>query len=200
MGHDLNYLRADLDAAGGHVTRIPACTRARQASFVAVPSPSSIAMLQQLRFFSRVAGNSQVFLHEKAGKFLANLSPNPDSLAIGHSPYQKITPSTFQTNAEFLRMLHQNIGESVHHDFTFIMEAGVNALTYMPIYDLRETPKYSRIPNVDDIFGYVLVDNGGKIVPGTYEPNALYRLCNGSGLLKLSDYLHERMVEATRVK
>lgn len=77
------------------------------------------------------------------------------------------------------------------------MEAGANANAFMPIYDFREIPNYARTPEVDDIFGYVLVDGDGKIIPGLYEVNDLYRLCNGVGLVKLTDYLVDEMRKAT---
>lgn len=96
-----------------------------------------------------------------------------------------------------MKVLHSTIGKTVYGDFLFIMEAGVNANQFMPIYDFRKTPNYARIPEVDDIFGYVHVDASGKMIPNTYEANNLYRLCNGeSGIIQLSEYLYEQVKEA----
>ncbi|GEQ68143.1 hypothetical protein JCM33374_g1810 [Metschnikowia sp. JCM 33374] len=154
--------------------------------------------LQFLRQYTKYAKNDQIYLHDIAGKYAATLSKNATDIPIGFSPSLTITPSTFKGNPEFLDLLHGKIQKDIQNDFTFIMEAGANASTYMPIYDFREIPKYARTPNVDDVFGYVLVDASGKIVPESYEKNNLYRLCNGTGLIKLSDYLLDEMRKETR--
>lgn len=155
----------------------------------------SLAFLRQ---YSKYIKNDQIYLHDNAGKYAATLSKSASDLPIGHSPSLEVHPETFKGNPKFLELLHEKIKTGIQNDFTFIMEAGANALTYMPIYDFREIPKYARTANVDDVFGYVLVDEAGKIVPGSYEKNDLYRLCNGTGLIKLSDYLLEEMRKATR--
>lgn len=151
-----------------------------------------------LRQYSKYLKNDQIFLHDVAGKYAVTLSKSASDVPIGFSPSLEVHPSTFTGNPKFLDLLQERIKTGIQNDFTFIMEAGANALTYMPIYDFREIPKYARTPNVDDVFGYVLVDEAGKIVPGSYEKNDLYRLCNGTGLIKLSDYLLEEMKQATK--
>ncbi|KAF7998885.1 hypothetical protein HF325_006417 [Metschnikowia pulcherrima] len=155
-------------------------------------------VIRLLRQYSKYPKNNQIYLHDVAGQYAATLSESSKDVPIGFSPSTQVSPNTFQPNPDFMRLLHSTIQEGIQHDFTFIMEAGANALTYMPIYDFREIPKYARTPNVDDVFGYVLVDSEGKIVPGSYEKNDLYRVCNGAGLIKLSDYLLEEMRKATR--
>ncbi|OBA19306.1 hypothetical protein METBIDRAFT_46782 [Metschnikowia bicuspidata var. bicuspidata NRRL YB-4993] len=155
------------------------------------------ATLGLLRQYSRYAKNDQIFLHDVAGRYAATLSKNATDVPIGFSPSLEVSPSNFEGNPKFLDLLHDRIKTGIQNDFTFIMEAGTNALTYMPIYDFREIPKYARTPNVDDVFGYVLVDGSGKIVPDSYEKNDLYRICNGTGLIKLSEYLLEEMKKAT---
>lgn len=144
------------------------------------------------RFLSKYAKNSQIYVHNlNPGKNLYSLSSNPDSLAIG---YGKDTPNEFVVEKKFIEKLHETIGSKVHKDFSFIMEAGMAANSYMPIYDFREIPNYARIPEVDAIFGYVMVDSEGKIVPNSYEANTSYRLVDGvNGLVKLSDYLCEEV-------
>lgn len=175
--------------------RISRCTGASRAWKLAMSLSRSF-----LRQFSRYSKNDQIYLHALNGGVYASLSSLPNDLPIGHLPSEVIHPNTFQPNLKFVNLLHSIIGSSIQHDFTFIMEAGANALQFMPIYDFREIPRYARTPNVDDVFGYVLVDDAGKIVPGSYEPNSLYRVCNGSGLVKLSDYLLERMRDETKEK
>lgn len=143
------------------------------------------------------APNKQIVLHPTGSHTVASLSTNPSALSLGWSSSKDIQPSTFEPNGKFLILLHEIISKRIQEDFSFIVEAGANALTYMPIYDFREVPRYGRTPEVDNIFGYVLVDSSGKIVEGSYEKNDLYRLCNGAGLVKLSDFLYETMKEAT---
>ncbi|PIS50873.1 hypothetical protein CJI97_004413 [Candidozyma auris] len=153
-----------------------------------------------IRNYHRYPKNSQIYLHETPGRIIANLSPNPAATPIGYSPSFDIDPKTFSVNKRFLDLLNEKINEGIQDDFTFIIEAGANASTFMPIYDFREVPRYARTPEVDSIFGYVLVDDKGKIVPRTFDPNSMYRICNGAGLIKLSDYLHEQMKNVTETE
>lgn len=148
------------------------------------------------RFLSRYSRNDQIYLHEAGGQIRPSFCSNPAAVAIGSSPTANVTPETFKVSQDFVSLLHDTIASSVHNDFTFIMEAGANASAFMPVYDFREIPRYARTPNVDDIFGYVMVDDAGKIVQGLYQPNEMYRVCNGVGLTKLSDHLLEAVREA----
>lgn len=151
---------------------------------------------QFVRSFSRYHRNDQVYIHRAGGGYTASLSSNPKDVPIGFSPSSEINHETFKANPKFLELLNDKIKNEVQRDFSFIVEAGANANAYMPIYDFREIPNYARVPEVDNIFGYVLVDREGKIVPGSFEINLLYRICNGSGLVKLTDYLLEQMRKA----
>lgn len=143
------------------------------------------------RFYTKDSNNDQIFIHPEANSlFKVSLSPEENALHMGHSKGQEITPSNFKDNDVFLELLHSEIAKDVQNDFAFIMEAGTFANSFMPIYDFREIPSYGRIPEVDNIFGYVHVNENGKIIPGSYEPNNMYRLCNGTGLPRLSDHLY----------
>lgn len=154
--------------------------------------PVKCCTVQWQRFYTKDANNDHIFIHPNANsKFKVSLSPNEKALAVGYSRDEKIDSSNFQDSEAFLSLLHSNIALDVHNDFAFILEAGTFANSYMPIYDFREIPSYSRVPEVDNIFGYVHVNEEGKIIPGSYEPNSMYRLCNRSGLLRLSDHLYE---------
>lgn len=147
---------------------------------------------QFCRFYSKDANNDHIFIHSIANsKFKFSLSPKENALPIGYSKEEKVNTANFEDNNEFLSVLHSKIALDVHNDFAFIVEAGTFANSYMPIYDFREIPSYSRVPEVDNIFGYVHVNEEGKIIPGSYEPNSMYRLCNGAGLPRLSDHLYE---------
>lgn len=147
------------------------------------------------RFLSRYSKNEQIFIHKLDNdKYKYSLSSNPQSLAIGYGASEDPSPQEFQLEPQFLPLLHKLIHEEIHNDFSFIMEAGMNIGSYMPIYDFREIPDYARIPDVDSTFGYVRVDNQGKIIPFSYESNEPYRLIDGIyGMVKLSDFLYDKM-------
>lgn len=150
------------------------------------------------RSYITYSKNDQIFLHDTPGGVLASLSQDPKDMAIGTSETNKIDPEKFRPNKEFLELLHGSIHDKIDQDFTYIMEAGVNADSYMPIYDFREVPRFGRTPEVDSIFGYVRVSSDGKIIPKSYEANEMYRLCNGAGLVKLSNFLLEQLREAVK--
>lgn len=154
--------------------------------------------LRFARHFTRYARNDQIFLHDVGGRYAATLSKASGAVPIGYSPSEEIKIDTFNVNLQFMEILNKVLHSSIDKDFTFIMEAGVNASTYMPIYDFREIPRFGRTPSPDDVFGYVLVDENGKMVQGSYQSNEMYRVCNGNGLIKLSDYMLEQMREATQ--
>lgn len=128
----------------------------------------------------------------------ASFSKNSEDLAIGYSSTENIEPDRFVCNKEFMNLLNENLHDKVDQDFSFIVEAGANADTYMPIYDFREVPRFGRTPEVDSIFGYVRVGTDGKIVPKSFEANVMYRICNGAGLVTLSDYMLEQVRNAIR--
>ncbi|KAK6462508.1 hypothetical protein DFJ63DRAFT_313644 [Scheffersomyces coipomensis] len=158
--------------------------------------PLSIGKSNLRLYSTKYIRNEQIYIH-KINDYSYNysFSPKPESIPIGHSQEsQSITPTNFIPNSKFIDLLQNTISKNAHNDFTFLMEAGVNANTFMPIYDLREIPKYARIPEMENIFGYIQVDANGRMVPDTYEPNNLYRICNGTaGLTKLSDHLYEKV-------
>ncbi|CUM62762.1 uncharacterized protein PRCAT00000319001 [Priceomyces carsonii] len=150
--------------------------------------------LCSLRFYTKYPTNDQIFVHKTGNNYKYSLSPEPSSLPIGYGPAPSDVPAeNFKPNDTFLRQLQRRIGSDIQNDFSFILEAGANAGAFMPIYDYREVPRYGRIPEVDNIFGYVQVNQEGTIVPGTYEENSFYRLCNGSGPIRLSDYLYDKL-------
>lgn len=150
---------------------------------------------QWRRYLTRYSKNDQIFVHPLSnGGALLSLSPKPEALPLGFSSNKdEITHENFTPNSHFVALLHLRIAAVIHHDLPFVIEAGTYANSFMPIYDFREVPRYGRTPEIDSTFGYVQVDDTSKIVPHSYEPNDMYRLCNGSGLIKLSDTLYEDM-------
>ncbi|CCG21983.1 hypothetical protein CORT_0B02680 [Candida orthopsilosis Co 90-125] len=149
----------------------------------------------QLRSLTQYAKNSQIFIHENPPHhYNFSLSKNPDALTIGSSETTDPKPQTFTTNKKFVDLLHKTFENKIYDDFTFIMEAGTNANSFMPIYDFRDIPKYSRQPYIGNVFGYLQVDGNAKIIPGSWQRNDLYELCNGKdGLCHFSEYMYETL-------
>ncbi|EGV60955.1 hypothetical protein PSN45_002332 [Yamadazyma tenuis] len=132
----------------------------------------------------------QIYLHPS---YKISFGKAENSLAIGSFATPDLTREAFVPNPQFLPKLNQLIGERVHEDFTFIMEASVNANSFMPIYDLRDVPRYGRIPEIDSVFGYLQVSDKGEMLKGTYQNNDMYQLYNSTGLIMLSDFLLEEV-------
>lgn len=167
-------------------------SRAFALSLKQFPSPAFGTVLST-RLYTRSAQNDQIFLHQTEHKIAVSFSKSPSSIPLGYTTSNTVTPDLFQPNPQFLPLLHSTLASCVDKDFSFIVEAGVNANTFMPIYDYREVPKFGRRPDIDSVFGYVQVDGLGKMVPGSYESNEMYRLCNASGLPRLTDHMYEQI-------
>lgn len=73
--------------------------------------------------------------------------------------------------------------------------AGVGG--WIHVSDQRNPPDYGRIAWPEDIFGSVEVDGQGKFVggDGNYQESGTYRVCTNEGVLGLSPYLREKLVE-----
>lgn len=73
--------------------------------------------------------------------------------------------------------------------------------------DLRHPPDFGRIADPEDIFGSLEVDGHGEFVKGgggaegkadvegNYQESGTYRVVTREGILELSSYLRERLVE-----
>ncbi|EMG46533.1 hypothetical protein G210_3221 [Candida maltosa Xu316] len=134
---------------------------------------------RQLRYLSQYVHNSQIFIHDIAPSvYKFSLSKSPSALHIGTSSSKTPTPANFSTNKEFVELLDDTMQTQIHDDFTFIMEASTNANSFMPIYDMREIPRYGRIPYIEDVFGYVMVNDKGHMIPESYQKNDMYAICS----------------------
>lgn len=150
---------------------------------------------QQLRCLTQYARNPQIYIHEHpTNHYKFSLSKNPNALSIGDSQVTDPKPENFNINKKFVDVFYKTFEDKIYDDFTFIMEAGTNANSFMPVYDFRDVPKYSRQPYIGNVFGYLQVDENAKIVPGSWQRNDLYELCNGKdGLCHFSDYMYETL-------
>ncbi|KAI5954174.1 hypothetical protein KGF57_003923 [Candida theae] len=156
---------------------------------------SPLFKLHQLRCLTQYAKNPQIYIHETPQKgYKFSLSKNPNALPIGDSQVTDPKPGNFTINKRFVSVMNKTFETKVYEDFTFVMEAGTNANSFMPVYDFRDIPKYSRQPYIGNVFGYLQVDANAKIVPGSWQRNDLYELCSGKdGLCHFSEFMYETL-------
>ncbi|KAL8713261.1 MAG: hypothetical protein Q9225_006805 [Loekoesia sp. 1 TL-2023] len=71
---------------------------------------------------------------------------------------------------------------------------------YIHVYDNRHPPDFGRIPDPEDIFGSLEVDGAGNFVDqhGNYQTSGTYRICTRDGILGLSPFLRQRLIERLR--
>ncbi|OKL64085.1 hypothetical protein UA08_00578 [Talaromyces atroroseus] len=71
---------------------------------------------------------------------------------------------------------------------------------WIHVSDNRRPPEYGRIAWPEDIFGSVEVDSEGKFVGsnGNYQSSGTYRIVTRDGILGLSPFLREKLVERLR--
>ncbi|PSK42351.1 hypothetical protein B9Z65_4265 [Elsinoe australis] len=70
---------------------------------------------------------------------------------------------------------------------------------HIHVSDSRNPPDFGRVAWPEDIFGSLEVDGQGKFVDdGRYQESGTYRVVTREGILQLSDYLRERLVERLR--
>jgi hypothetical protein len=70
------------------------------------------------------------------------------------------------------------------------------------VADQRRIPDFGRIPDPEDIFGSVEVDGQGKFVDGhgRYQPSGTYRICTNDGILGLTDFMRQKLVERLKLQ
>jgi hypothetical protein len=68
---------------------------------------------------------------------------------------------------------------------------------YIHVSDQRAPPDFGRVAWPEDIFGSLEVDGEGNFTEGhgRYQEAGTYRACTNEGVLVLSPYLRERLVE-----
>jgi hypothetical protein len=71
---------------------------------------------------------------------------------------------------------------------------------WIHVSDLRNPPYYGRIADPEDIFGSLEVDGSGQFTDGTgnYQEGGTYRVVTRNGVLGLTDFLREKVVEALK--
>ncbi|KAJ9251432.1 hypothetical protein DTO195F2_7821 [Paecilomyces variotii] len=73
---------------------------------------------------------------------------------------------------------------------------------WIHISDSRNPPEYGRIASPEDIFGSLEVDSNGGFVGGNgnYQPSGTYRIVTRNGILGLSPFLREKLVQRLRAQ
>jgi hypothetical protein len=71
---------------------------------------------------------------------------------------------------------------------------------FVHVSDLRHPPDFGRIADPEDIFGTVEVDGRGDFVGsgGNYQESGTYRVVTRDGILGLSPFMREKLVEKLR--
>ncbi|WEW60886.1 hypothetical protein PRK78_006374 [Emydomyces testavorans] len=70
---------------------------------------------------------------------------------------------------------------------------------WIHVSDSRNPPEFGRIAWPEDIFGSLEVDREGKIEGnGNYQPSGTYRIITRNGILGLSPFLREKLVQRLR--
>ena len=67
--------------------------------------------------------------------------------------------------------------------------------------DLRKPPDFGRIADPEDIMGSLEVDSDGNFTDGhgRYQASGTYRIVTNDGVLGLTDFLREKLVERLKL-
>lgn len=154
----------------------------------------------------RYAKQKQLYLHRISNHLTkVSFSENPESLHFGILRPQLIgndlskviiTPDNFQEHKEFLPVLHQMVKNHVAEDQNYVVDAMNYGGSYMPIGDFKVILDFmNQRPEMPNTLGFIRVDHDMQMVPESYEKNDMYTLCNIDGVIKLSDYMNEKIKE-----
>ncbi|GHJ85011.1 hypothetical protein NliqN6_1413 [Naganishia liquefaciens] len=103
----------------------------------------------------------------------------------------------FKENPPFRQLLHEAIKSALEAGAAPTVET--EALTrgsdgFMHIGDARNPSPAGRIPTPHDIIGMIYVQDG-KVMPETYEPQPMYRICTQDGVCILPYGLDEHVLK-----
>ncbi|RMZ84345.1 hypothetical protein DV738_g566, partial [Chaetothyriales sp. CBS 135597] len=73
---------------------------------------------------------------------------------------------------------------------------------WIHVSDLRKPPDFGRIADPEDIFGSLEVDADGNFVDGhgRYQASGTYRIVTRDGVLGLTEFLREKLVERLKLE
>ncbi|OAA61845.1 hypothetical protein SPI_04704 [Niveomyces insectorum RCEF 264] len=151
-------------------------------------------------------------------------SPPSTAAAIGTATELPPSPRTFKTNPRFLSILNDVLRQHAAQDDGLRAQAlaiaapgggifggaggdgGTGGASYqggaggggvggwVHLSDLRNPPDFGRIAWPEDILGSVEVDKNGTLLDN-FQPSGTYRVLTNEGILGLSDFLREKLVE-----
>lgn len=168
----------------------------------------------QLNFSRNYVRYKDYYIHHIDDARLAILLlDNPEAVPLGTFIHQKwpskeltndnaeelieLNESTFREEPKFLLILFDFLKRNVHNDYSYQLETADYNEGYMPIYDFRKVPEYGRRSDVDDVYGWVRVDDKDHIVKDSFQANDMYRIFNEkSGLPVFSDFMKEGLGKA----
>lgn len=146
----------------------------------------------------------QLWLHEIAANTArVSFSKDPSALAVGiaktslaHDSQVDINYGNFEPNKDFLAWMHKLFGKEVYNDVAYQMDALNFRSSFLPIGDYKVMLEFmNQRPEFDNTIGFVRVDDTGVMYPDSYESNDVYMLCNADGIVKLTDYMCEKVQE-----
>ncbi|KAM4066074.1 hypothetical protein HRG_000227 [Hirsutella rhossiliensis] len=154
--------------------------------------------------------------------------PPSQRLAVGTCTKIPPSPQSFRENPRFLDILNEVITEYGHEDEDVVSQAralaspggfslgsggsffpqqrldrrasrkqGGGGGGWVHLSDRRNPPDFGRIAWPEDILGSVEVDHGGQVV-GRVQGSGTYRLVTNEGILGLSPFLREKLVDRLR--
>lgn len=152
----------------------------------------------------RYAKQKQLYLHQLSNHLTkVSFSENPDKLHFGFLKPQLIgkdlskvliTPENFEEHRDFLPVLHKMVKNHVAEDQTYIVDAMNYPGSHMAIGDFKVILDFmNQRPEMPNTIGFIRVNEDMEMIPESYEENDMYTLCNIDGVIKLSDYMNEKI-------
>ncbi|TIA88384.1 hypothetical protein E3P99_02662 [Wallemia hederae] len=152
-----------------------------------------------------------LFYHQQqpqrwAVSLLEKLPENsPKKLICGYVNADKPVSSdlykSLEQNDEFIELLQSVVQSNFANDQHVIQDAFFRGEGWIPVMDERAPQTLGRAGDPDDYLGMVLVEEGGKLNPSTYERTPTYRLATrDNGFMKLSPALDKALREALKVE
>ncbi|TIC68568.1 hypothetical protein E3Q03_01622 [Wallemia mellicola] len=128
---------------------------------------------------------------------------SPSKLICGYlnsdNPESSQLYKSLEQNDEFINFLHKVVEKNFTKDQHVIQDAFFRGEGWIPVMDERSPQTLGRAGDPDDYLGMVLVEEGGKINPSTYESTPTYRLATrDNGFMKLSPALDKALREALK--
>jgi hypothetical protein len=122
--------------------------------------------------------------------------PSPAVLGTVPAEAAEITLDNFTPNPEFSDFLNYVIAKYGADDPALHAQAAAQGDGWIYMIDLRVGDEDEEVEAIatEDILGAFRVE-GGRVAPGSYRGNPNHLLLNERGLVKIDEWVHERLVE-----